>query len=612
MKKIFVFLTVLSFSLISCNDVSEFLFETDQSVKIRTVDSGAIFKGGEAFNLAIISGQTAVPEKYTVTIIDESGFNWGETTVEIEDMDEEYSSSLVVPQELPPGKYFFHIRVFENDVEVAVEEIVVFKTDYEYGINELISLPQETVVGKDVFIQASALYPPEVDPFLRWSLDGAVIQEGFLSEGLDSLHWTSGDKAGLYSIRLDIFPQKVSSALLSSVNESVVIIVSERAIDGAGVFQPVEDYTLLYHFAGDLSPENPELFTHSFTGEVGAQPYGNSFLYSIGENSGLSASGPILPRGDGNLTPFSINARFSLSGVDSLGNILSLEDSEGFSLSLKAVEGGFLKIKVGSAESFSMSPFPYDTISDLTIHVIPRKEELEIRWFFNGLSAGETLMSLSEILISEEQRSLIGGNEIVKGAGLVLDELGIFTGAAEISTVDAGQYVRTLREELGSDLVQADGFDGLISGLSMPPGDRIPVADFSGSAKDIEFFFSYLPWEESEKWDLVIEDREGQEIVRIPSDKLFFTDSLFGQPVHSFLLSRGLEGSMFLTSLEDGETSFEESIKSLKPGQGYSLFFDTSVENKSEVTLDYFYIKTVTDSRFSRAIDEAGEEGNLL
>jgi len=611
MKKFFVVLTVLSFSFFSCNDVSEFLFETDQSVKIRTVDSGAIFLGGESFNLAILSGQTAVPEKYTVTIIDDAGFNWGETLVEIEDMEDVYSSSLVVPQNLPPGKYFFHIRVFENDIEIAVEEIVLFKTDHEYGINELISLPQETIVGKDVFIQASLLSPPEVDPFLRWSLDGELLQEGFLSEGLHSLHWTSGDKAGLYRIRLDIFPQRVPTGLLSSVSESVVIIVSEKAIAGVGMLQPDEDYTLLYHFAGDLSPEKPELYIHSFTGEVGAQPYGNSFLYSIGENSGLSASGPILPRSKGRLTPFSINARFSLSAIDSIGNILSLEDSEGFSLTLSAAEGGFLKLTEGSAESLSRIPFPYDVITDLTIHVIPHEDEMEIRWFFNGLPAGEEVWDRRPFPLSEEQRSLVGGNEAVKGAGLVLDELGIFTGSDDISSVDASHYERILREELGRDLVQANGFDGLNSGLDLLPGTRVSVADFYGSAKEIEFLLAYLPWEEPATWSLVIENSERREFARIPSEKLTFTDSLTGQPVQSFQLSKDLEGNMFIKSLDDGAL-WEEATKSLKPGQRYSLFLETSVENKSEVILDYFYIKTVTDSRLSRVAEERDEEGNLL
>ncbi|MBB6482627.1 hypothetical protein [Spirochaeta isovalerica] len=612
MKKWHLIITVLIFSLYSCNDVSEFLFDIEQSVEIRTVGSGSILQGGDSFPLSIMSDSAAVPDRYTVSIIDQMGADWGETSVNIENPDEDYTSSLIIPPELPTGKYFFHIVVFENDIEIASEEIMIFKADSAYLINELISLPQETVPGKDVFIQASVTNPPEVDPFFRWSLDGSILDQGYLSEGLDTLYWKAGDKSGLYSIKLEIFPEEVDSDLHSSVFDTVEIVVSERALIDSGTLKPDEDYTLLYHFAGDLNPENPEEFVNSLIGEVGALPFGNSYLYSIEGNNGIAASGRILPARNGILRPFSFNGRFSLSQPPLSGNILSIQDQESFELSIAVVDGGFLKLSLGDYESVSAVAYPYEVLSDLTVHVIPKPETTEIRWFINGLPAGETLFDNGAFEISETQQSLIGGDDLISGAGLILDELGVYTGSGADSTVDSDQYRRVLQHQLGSSLVDANGFDGPVSGLTINAGGKIKIADFTGSVKDMIFFLSFLDRKAPALWDLVFEDQEGGEVLRLSSDLIAFFDSDLERTVENFKIIRDENGSVLLESLEESEDFFAKADISLKPGQRYSLFLESRVENKSEVILDYFYIKTLTDSQLPQAVAATGDKESLL
>ncbi|MBN2658763.1 MAG: hypothetical protein JXR86_17045 [Spirochaetales bacterium] len=612
MKKKLLFLSVLILSLFSCNDVSDFLFETEQSVEIRTVDSGAIFYGGESIPLDILSVKAAVPEKYTVTIIDELGVNWGETTVLIENPEEEYASSLVVPPELPSGKYIFHISVFENDVLIADEDLTIFKAESAYLINELISLPQETVTGKDVFIQASITAPSERDPFLRWRLEGSILSEGYLSEGSDTLYWKAGDKTGLYSIELEVFPEQVSAELVSSIRDSVVIVVSDKELLETGSLQPEEDYSFLYHFAGDLIPVNPEKFVHSLIGVVGAKAYNNYFLYTLSGNNGIAATGPILPSQERLLTPFSINGRFSLSLPPSTGNILLIEDEEGFLCSLSALEGGYLKLDLDGLESVSEVPFDYEVLTELTVHVLPGIETTEIRWFINGLAAGKTVLDRGDFTVSEQQSSLVGGNSEIRGVGLILDELGVYRGSDILSSVESNQYLRVLQEQLGSDLVSANGFDGPDSGLTVKPGQRVRLADFAGSVKDLVFYLNYEPVTIESDRDLVLAGSGGEEIIRLSNDILGYEDPLSLKFTQKFHITRDKNGSALLECFDgDGKSVYKAEI-SLKTGQPYSLFLEIPVENKSEVTLDYFYIKTVTDSHLPQAVAAAGDEENLL
>lgn len=611
MKKRYLFFTILVFSLFSCNDVSDFLFETEQTVEINTVSDGSVFNGGDSFSLSIRSDQAVLPEQFTLTIIDESGVNWGETTVDIDKLDDFYSTNLIVPDELPPGRYIFHIRVFENNQEIASKEITLFKTNEQYSIDSLFSLPQETEAGKDVFIRAKINVQEQANPFMRWTLEGRVLKEGFLSEGLDTLHWKAGEEVGLYSIRLDVFPEEVDADLLSSINESVEIVVSEDVLKETEALKPDEDFSLLYHFAGDLSPVSPEKFVNSQVGEVGAKPFENSYLYFLGKNSGVKASGNIFPSNNGLLTPFSLEGRFSLTPGN--GNIFSLEDNSGFKFKLKAEDSGYLSVSINGVEAFSEKSFPLELLTYLTIHLLPGDKETEIRWFFDGLDAGSSILETGLLNIDSEQYSNIGGDENGKGAGLVLDEFGVFRGAEKASTVDGDQFQKVKEFELGKDLVSADGFDRAVSGLSIAPGTQKKIGDFIGSVKDLKTVISYetVGDEKINSWDLIAVDENGSEAFRIPAGQFLSYDSVTGRTEQKFILKRRDEG-MSVESLVESDERPLLLEKTLKPGEQFSLFLESNVDNKSEIILDYYYIQTVSDSQFPETVAAVEDQENLL
>lgn len=603
MRRTVLIITLASISLFSCSDVSDFLFETGSSVEVRSISSGALLSGGDSFPLFITADRTAVPDEYSVKIYDERGNSWGETFVGIDGSEDTASFSLVVPAELPPGKYLFHITVFEKNREIGSHDVTVFVTDGNYSINQLISIPHETGPGRDVFITADLSYPEESDPYLRWSINGEIAGEGLLSEGSSVLHWLSGDEPGMYTILLELFPGLCDASYISTVKDTVVIVVSDESLIDSGALLPEEAYTLLYHFDGNLNPVNPDDFVSSFEGKAGAIPESDSFLYTIDGFSGMSATGKILPSEEGKLTPFSLNGRIASLDPPVPGYVFRVRDGINDLIALTLEDSGHLSVTVNGSGSLCNAPL--SGLTDFTIHFIPGEKNTEIRWFINGIPSGRDVLPTGPLFLGspEKQRAITGGDSINPSAYMALDELGVFIGTGKISDVDRRQFSRVKSYQLGDNLIASDGYDGIAEGLRAVPGERKKIGSFAGTLRKMEIVLAMEPCKSGDAWSIVLENSDGSESYSIPRTPVFNDDKI--------RLTISYDGESGRIAFGSGAIT-EKTLRTYTPGKMFSLFLQAPVENNNDVILDYYIVYTITDSLLPDAVASAEEEENLL
>lgn len=609
MKKVLTLSLILTF-LFSCDGVSDFLFEMDQAISVRSIENGSIYNGGSSFPITINFDRTIVPEVLSITIFDDEGILWGNTEVLIPLSDEEFSTSLLVPDELPEGKYIFHIRIYENGHKISFKELIIFKTDSDYGIEQLLSTPNETEAGKDVLVQAILQYPESGDPFLRWSVNGNLLKEGFLSQGMDILYWLADEKNGLYNINLELFPESVDSSMVSSVFASTEIVVTSHPLMEPDSLLPEDVYSLLFHFNGDLESVSPNEFSIVETGRVKVRSLKNQLVYEFSEKIGITATGSIIPQESGVITPFSVNGRISLSEFPAPGSFLQMSDNGQNLFSVDVSHSGHLIFSIGGRQSVSL--FAITDGTNFSLQVIPIDDSIEIRWFYNGNPGGSDFISGDFPLISDTQTLHIGGSETIIGAPLILDELGFYVGDRENSSVDRAQFSRIKEYSLKEHLIDAEGFDNIDGARMIEPGSKFFISSFTLSLWDTEVVLSFPLVDSDDSYEVIVEDHEENSLVVI-SDKYSVEETDY----NTGLVSRKLRLSLEFNELENvfelkmaGELF--KVLNSFIPGDMLSLFLETNVENKSSYPLDYYIIFTNIDSVVPKMIVTNEDVDNLL
>lgn len=610
MKKVLALSLYIVIFLFSCDNVSDFLFETDQSIAVRSIDNGSTYRGGESLPITITFDRAIVPEILTVTIFDDEGLSWGETQVSIPLEEDRFDTSLLVPHELPEGKYIIHIRVFENEKEISFKEIIIFKTDSNYAIEQLISIPNETKAGNDVLVRASILYPETGDPFLRWKVNGTLLREGLLSQGMDSLYWLAEKENGLYRISLEVFPEIVDASMVSSIFASAEIVVTDHPLRNSDSLLPEEAYSLLFHFDGDLEPVMAGDFKMAELGQIKVGSLKNQLVYEFSENSGIAVTGSIIPQKSGVVTPFSINGRISLSEIAEPGRFLTLSAQGQKLFSVDVNSSGNLVFTAGDEQSISR--FAIKERTDFSLQLIPLEAQLEIRWFYNGNDGGKDLLFTNFPLPGETQTLLIGGDETRTSATMILDELGFYLGDKADSFVDGAQFSRVKRYALKEHLIDAEGFDDREGDRMIEPGEKFLISTFPLSVRNTEIVLSFSHGETEDSWNVILEDVDKTPLAII-------SDAYSVEEVDSNtgLVSRKLRLSLEFNDLENvfelkSGGDHHKVLNRFNPGDMLSLFLETDVENKRSYPLDFYIIFTNIDSVISEMIVTNHDIENLL
>lgn len=246
----------LLFLLVACGEGLFSSLDDPKEVTLTTVDSGTTVQPGSPVPITLkyrsqqsepVSLVTAVVRAPAGTVVLDKQFSAAEvsagTTLEV---------SL---EDLPEGVYFLEIQAWRNGSMVLTEERQVFVSSTVPEIRSLAVYPSRLSPHGEAVAVADLHVGERHRPFLRWSLGGRLVREGYADEGFDRAVLAGGSEPGVFRIQLEVFPwgpdEGVRVALGSALRQSGDLVVRE----------PVEpdtdedsDELLRYDFAGRLEP----------------------------------------------------------------------------------------------------------------------------------------------------------------------------------------------------------------------------------------------------------------------------------------------------------------------------------------------------------------------
>lgn len=544
-------ITLLAIGVSSCSDAGLLLpvENRESNIIIQNVSKGIVLQPEDTFEIDVdFDGEEGAPDRLVIELLDSDGSVLFSVDLDQEDI-YDLPLPVLLPEDLTEGAYTVSVTVYREGEEVESDQSLFFFVREEYEINAIVAYPQIFYPGGAGLVLADLGIPERADPFLRWSSDDTVLREGSLSEGADELQLAVGDREGVISIRLEVFPfgpdalrggsepaAETTSAstafdFVSFISLEAQFFVSTSQDTDEEEFGPEEDYYSLFHFRG-------ETIDWGFGGNgAPAEPVGSpelaieagAFGYLLDGSNGFVVDDVLLPSEDGVLQPFSFSGRFApLSTGGNVFRIVGKEDAPVFSVGYD--DDGSYTAVVGDSVS-TIPDAGAEGVIELTLTVIPGEETIRFLWFSNGVLVADELVASESDIQTDEGRAFIGGLDGLHG---VVDEIGIYYRVTEAGTdVDADVFARAMEREYGADLVVAEGFDGIFlpdhvvyddasaeytidgGSLFLPPGSGI---GFAVLPEDFESLDLSVEWDTTDdegqsEGIIVLEGLDGDEFV---------------------------------------------------------------------------------------------------
>ncbi|MBN2617717.1 MAG: hypothetical protein JXR64_05330 [Spirochaetales bacterium] len=289
MKRVFYLFIILT--IISCGNVS---LETDPIV-IKTVANGDVLKSGDYFNITFdkISDTVIVhPDTAAITI----SFNPGRDGITAEPL--EYSIDLIdnpapkflITDDFIEGLYSMNVKVYEKEdlVSEFSSEFIVFNGELTGDVSNLYPY-KDLYTNSKVILESSISASSYIDPYLVWSHDGVVFTQGYLSEGLDTVIWDTGESYGFIDIKLELYPYKLESINSTTYNfidfSFAVNPITNQLFDSSFLSQ----YLKVLFFNGNYIDENNKTLSLTLHGEMKPLVLGNFFGMEINKETGFTS-----------------------------------------------------------------------------------------------------------------------------------------------------------------------------------------------------------------------------------------------------------------------------------------------------------------------------------
>lgn len=326
LKRLAVFLVPVLL-LFSCGDTTLFVPEVDtgEEFSIRTAEEGSMFQVDDgipvevqAARLGASGEEPAVLERLEVTLSTVEGEVVGTSTVEGETLQEEILPDISVP-DVAPGEYLLTLVLFADGEEVSRSERRFFVTDGQYRIDGMTAYPPSLHPSSSGIMRVQLSAPEGADPYIRWTLDGEVLQEGYRSDGTDEVLVKSSAEEGVYPVRVELFPTgprgNESFPYASSTQYTSRLIVRRTGDLSDNDLSPESSYYSLFHFLGNLRDDGARVEIFDLPRE--AQQVGSPdlrvvngvFGYYLDGNSGFRVDDFLLPVRKGRLSAFSVSTR---------------------------------------------------------------------------------------------------------------------------------------------------------------------------------------------------------------------------------------------------------------------------------------------------------------
>jgi len=400
--------------------------------------------GEEVANLSFVSGTTSRDD--AIPVVD---FSRG-------------IPAFKMPAGLGEGYYIVTTTLRDSaGVELTQSSVVVLSSSVKMDPPSISVYPGTVASGDVSLFKLEGSFPPGLDPWIRWKVDGTVFSEGLMLDRADRIIWTAPASGGVYEVSAEIFPYAPPAGHIvpASARVGVRLPVSTRS-GKFDVFADLDSWSILT-LDGKVDDQGPRPRASEprSTGEPFLETYASGFGFLLGNGRGIVSSSSLLPVGekDGRLSPFT--AVFMLAdatdGVDSGNGYLLTANLKDDSVGLLiGVSGGYPYVQSGSsrvAANLKLVP----ELSRLAVQITPTASGASVVFYINEAAAGVGTIS-SSMLKNATAACVIAGDG---GYPAIYDEIRILRGPYPA-------YLVAERTNKGARVVAASGFEGGIPGKS--------------------------------------------------------------------------------------------------------------------------------------------------
>ncbi len=463
--------------LVSCGDQSVFMSPKTAAADLQIISAndGQIFASGNSVPL-MVSARDATKShdvEIEATLTGPAGESLSHNRAAAV-LNEQ--SPITLPAGLAPGLYRLDFVLYSSG-EIAQKKSVSFFVAVEgWKITGIRSFPPVITSAATVMLKAELQVPEGGNPYLRWSWQGKPIQKGILSAGLGQILWDVPEKAGVYTVTLELFPIPPSGgsdfSFPSSLSLSTDIIVSGSAQAARGRLGPASSFTSLLHLQGSLADSGAGA---KKMGRSKAEPIGSpevvaldsGFGYRLDGSTGIRIPWLAIPFDTGNLRPFTISIGVTFNEIIGANNIVTAAASDGsFSLVISMnpqISAPQAQISGASAAPMVI-PWGGPALLPkvrvlLSLSIVPQPAGLSAQWFLDGVQVSSFTAGFSMAGARQEGSITLGGDKGFKG---VVDEFGVYAqDSAGRPSTDPDLYARAQAGVYGKRLVIADGFNGI-------------------------------------------------------------------------------------------------------------------------------------------------------
>ena len=143
-----------------------------------------------------------------------------------------------LPENMEIGPYSLVFEAIgKKETLCHTESEIFFLGNTEFSIKDIsMYLPSITDArlippGTTILIESNLEYDSRLEPYLIWYDGKTIIAEGKISEGAGNILWKAPDRAGFYSLGLEVFPFKLRGHF-TGVFREIALPVSSKATDG--------------------------------------------------------------------------------------------------------------------------------------------------------------------------------------------------------------------------------------------------------------------------------------------------------------------------------------------------------------------------------------------
>ncbi|WP_168203557.1 hypothetical protein [Oceanispirochaeta crateris] len=422
------FLILLIF--ISCSQESPVIMNEGEGYSFESVNDGTILEPGSSVNVVL----TEIGDRSTlVRVILEDELGEDIATVEIEpDLLKGLGLPMDLPSDLEDGVYHLRFEILDGDILLHEENRYLFIASGDYEIKSLETYPPGIKPGDNISARVVLSYPEGSDPWLRWSIDETLIQEGFLSELGLICDLTVPDVAGVYSLQVELFPiVPEDNQFSSSFRQSDLFVLSGEGDESAWAFTENRTYQYFIDFNDGMANKMNPSDVPQLVGSPTPFTIGNYSGISFGEEDGLIFDQYALPLDStGKAEGFLMSMAFSYSYLPDKGvyNIFKTGDENTYFSVLYLAESREFLCEFSSYSRHFVSMLPVDQIYSseaiyLEIDYMPGQGVASLSW----KNQGETLVRDEGLPVSSlmEGQTVIGSNNEYLGFPMNWYTLGV-------------------------------------------------------------------------------------------------------------------------------------------------------------------------------------------